>query len=61
MDNMTLKEIQNKLLQWEAADNPLAPLTASLREAILDLEALSLGGTTDEVCLFFKKENVYKN
>ncbi|CAH2236217.1 jg22028 [Pararge aegeria aegeria] len=48
MDNMTLKEIQNKLLLWETSDNPLAPLTSSQREAILDLEALSLGEITDE-------------
>lgn len=47
MDNMTLKEIQNKLLQWEAADNPLAPLTSSQREAILDLESLVLGVSSD--------------
>ncbi|XP_045511546.1 conserved oligomeric Golgi complex subunit 3 [Colias croceus] len=40
MDTMTLKEIQSKLLLWEAAGNPLAPLTASQREAILDLETL---------------------
>ncbi|XP_039754457.1 conserved oligomeric Golgi complex subunit 3 isoform X2 [Pararge aegeria] len=48
MDNMTLKEIQNKLLLWETSDNPVAPLTSSQREAILDLEALSLGEITDE-------------
>ncbi|XP_049873257.1 conserved oligomeric Golgi complex subunit 3 [Pectinophora gossypiella] len=47
MDNMTLKEIQSKLLQWEASENPLAPLTADQREAILDLESLLLGGSTD--------------
>ncbi|XP_072946658.1 conserved oligomeric Golgi complex subunit 3 [Epargyreus clarus] len=47
MDNMTLKEIQSKLLQWEAVDNPLAPLTSSQREAILDLEALMTGATTE--------------
>ncbi|CAH3965510.1 unnamed protein product [Pieris brassicae] len=40
MNTMTLKEIQSKLLLWEAADNPLAPLTSSQREAILDLETL---------------------
>ncbi|CAH0724595.1 unnamed protein product, partial [Brenthis ino] len=47
MDNMTLKEIQNKLLLWEAAENPLAPLTSSQREAILDLETVVLGVSTD--------------
>lgn len=55
MDNMTLKEIQNKLLLWEAAENPLAPLTSSQREAILDLETLVLGVSTDveDVNYFF--------
>ncbi|XP_013188759.2 conserved oligomeric Golgi complex subunit 3 [Amyelois transitella] len=43
MDNMSLKEIQSKLLLWEASDNPLAPLTSEQREAILDLEALVTG------------------
>ncbi|XP_014366007.2 conserved oligomeric Golgi complex subunit 3 isoform X3 [Papilio machaon] len=43
MDNMTLKEIQAKLLQWETSENPLAPLTSNQREAILDLESLLLG------------------
>ncbi|XP_068626505.1 conserved oligomeric Golgi complex subunit 3 [Battus philenor] len=43
MDNMTLKEIQNKLLLWETSEKPLAPLTSSQREAILDLETLILG------------------
>ncbi|XP_041975634.1 conserved oligomeric Golgi complex subunit 3 [Aricia agestis] len=41
MDNLSLKEIQSKLLLWEAAENPLAPLTSSQREAILDLESIS--------------------
>ncbi|XP_046966981.1 conserved oligomeric Golgi complex subunit 3 [Vanessa cardui] len=48
MDNMTLKEIQNKLLLWEASENPLAPLTSSQREAILDLEALIQGSSSAE-------------
>ncbi|KAF9423233.1 hypothetical protein HW555_001302 [Spodoptera exigua] len=47
MDNMSLKEIQSKLLLWEAAENPLAPLTSEQREAILDLEALLLGVSSD--------------
>ncbi|KAI8438134.1 hypothetical protein MSG28_010762 [Choristoneura fumiferana] len=47
MDNMSLKEIQSKLLLWESPTNPLAPLTSSQREAILDLEALLLGETTE--------------
>ncbi|KAL0851495.1 hypothetical protein ABMA28_007287 [Loxostege sticticalis] len=42
-NNMSLKEIQSKLLLWEASENPLAPLTADQREAILDLESLILG------------------
>ncbi|XP_028166601.1 conserved oligomeric Golgi complex subunit 3 isoform X2 [Ostrinia furnacalis] len=42
-NNMSLKEIQSKLLLWEAPENPLAPLTADQREAILDLESLILG------------------
>lgn len=51
---MSLKEIQNKLLLWEAAENPLAPLTPSQREAILDLESIILGVSTDSdhVCNF---------
>lgn len=40
INRMSLKEIQNKLLLWEAAETPLAPLTPSQREAILDLENL---------------------
>ncbi|KAJ8735330.1 hypothetical protein PYW07_006950 [Mythimna separata] len=51
MDNMSLKEIQSKLLLWEASDNPLAPLTSDQREAILDLESVILGvsgGLDDE-------------
>ncbi|KAM3959001.1 conserved oligomeric Golgi complex subunit 3 [Aphomia sociella] len=47
MDNMSLKEIQSKLLLWEGSDNALAPLTSEQREAILDLESLILGGSTD--------------
>ncbi|KAH9631562.1 hypothetical protein HF086_004723 [Spodoptera exigua] len=47
MDNMSLKEIQSKLLLWEAAENPLAPLTSEQREAILDLESLLLGVSSD--------------
>ncbi|XP_026731351.1 conserved oligomeric Golgi complex subunit 3 isoform X2 [Trichoplusia ni] len=47
MDNMSLKEIQSKLLLWEASENALAPLTSDQREAILDLESLILGGSTD--------------
>ncbi|RVE50651.1 hypothetical protein evm_004683 [Chilo suppressalis] len=44
---MSLKEIQNKLLLWESSENPLAPLTAEQRDAILDLEALILGDSDD--------------
>ncbi|XP_050555141.1 conserved oligomeric Golgi complex subunit 3 isoform X2 [Spodoptera frugiperda] len=47
MDNMSLKEIQSKLLLWEAAENPLAPLTSEQRESILDLESLLLGVSSD--------------
>ncbi|XP_026319834.1 conserved oligomeric Golgi complex subunit 3 [Hyposmocoma kahamanoa] len=47
MDNMSLKEIQSKLLLWEAPENPLAPLTSEQREAIFDLESLILGVSTD--------------
>ncbi|XP_052748797.1 conserved oligomeric Golgi complex subunit 3 [Galleria mellonella] len=47
MDNMSLKEIQSKLLLWEGSDNALAPLTSDQREAILDLEALILGGSNE--------------
>ncbi|XP_063617041.1 conserved oligomeric Golgi complex subunit 3 [Cydia splendana] len=47
MDNMSLKEIQSRLLLWESPTNPLAPLTSSQREAILDLEALLLGEPTE--------------
>lgn len=47
MDNMSLKEIQSRLLLWEAPENPLAPLSADQRGAILDLESLVLGVSTD--------------
>ncbi|XP_037298630.1 conserved oligomeric Golgi complex subunit 3 [Manduca sexta] len=47
METMSLKEIQSKLLLWEAADNPLAPLSADQREAILDLESLIVGVSSD--------------
>lgn len=56
MDNMSLKEIQSKLLLWESSENPLAPLTSSQREAILDLESLILGVSSDveDVCSYLK-------
>lgn len=56
MDNMSLKEIQSKLLLWEAPENPLAPLTSEQREAIFDLESLILGVSTDsaEVSIYFQ-------
>lgn len=49
---MSLKEIQNQLLLWEASENPLAPLSSDQREAILDLESMILGGSSNlgEVC-----------
>lgn len=47
MENMSLKEIQSKLLLWEASDNPLAPLTSDQREAIFDLESLIIGAAND--------------
>lgn len=52
MDNMSLKEIQSKLLLWESSEHPLAPLTSEQREAILDLESAILGisNDLDEVC-----------
>lgn len=52
---MTLKEIQNRLLLWEATENPLAPLTSCQREAILDIESIILGVSSDieEVCKTF--------
>lgn len=55
MENMSLKEIQSKLLLWEAPENPLAPLTSEQREAIFDLESLVLGVSADseEVSIFF--------
>ncbi|GBP13312.1 Conserved oligomeric Golgi complex subunit 3 [Eumeta japonica] len=45
---MTLKEIQYKLLQWENQDIPLAPLTSSQREAILDLESMLCDNAASE-------------
>lgn len=45
--DMSLKEIQSKLLLWESAENPLAPLTSSQREAILDLESIILGVSSE--------------
>ncbi|KAJ0182737.1 hypothetical protein K1T71_002106 [Dendrolimus kikuchii] len=47
MDNMSLKEIQSKLLLWEAPENPLAPLIPEQREAVLDLESFILGVSSD--------------
>lgn len=54
MDTISLKEIQSKLLLWEAHDNPLAPLTPEQKEAVMDLESLILGVSSDfqEVCTF---------
>lgn len=49
---MTLKEIQNRLLQWEAQENPLAPLTPEQKEAILDLEAFISGDSSKEVSIY---------
>lgn len=53
MDNMSLKEIQSKLLLWESSESPLAPLTSDQREAILDLESIILGVSNDfdDVCI----------
>lgn len=61
MDNMSLKEIQSKLLLWEASENPLAPLTSEQREGILDLESLIFGVSTDseEVSIYFTIELEY--
>lgn len=52
---MSLKEIQSKLLLWESSENPLAPLTSSQREAILDLESIILGipSEVEDVCFLF--------
>lgn len=60
MDIMSLKEIQSKLLLWEAPENPLAPLTSEQREAIFDLESLVLGTSTDskEVSIFIFKYGI---
>lgn len=58
---MSLKEIQSKLLLWEAPENPLAPLTSEQREAILDLESLILGVSADseEVSIFIFKYSLF--
>ncbi|CAK1544455.1 unnamed protein product [Leptosia nina] len=58
MDTMTLKEIQSKLLLWEAAEEPLAPLTSSQRETILDLESLL---NNDEELYEKEEENVVES
>lgn len=52
---MSLKKIQSRLLVWESAENPLAPLTPLQREAILDLESLLLDENKNNV------RNIYKH
>jgi hypothetical protein len=32
-----VRKVQNKLLEWEQPDRPLAPLSTSQRDAVLDL------------------------
>jgi hypothetical protein len=32
-----VRKVQNKLLEWEQQDRPLAPLSTSQRDAVLDL------------------------
>jgi hypothetical protein len=32
-----IRKVQNKLLEWEQPDRPLAPLSTSQRDAVLDL------------------------
>jgi hypothetical protein len=32
-----IRKIQNKLLEWEQPDRPLAPLSTTQRDAVLDL------------------------
>ena len=32
-----IRKVQNKLLEWEQPDKPLAPLSTSQRDAVLDL------------------------
>lgn len=39
-ENATLRKIQQKLLQWEKKENPLAPLTAQQLSAIERLQEI---------------------
>jgi len=32
-----IRKVQNKLLEWEQPDRPLAPLSTTQRDAVLDL------------------------
>jgi len=32
-----IRKVQNKLLEWEQPDRPLAPLSTKQRDAVLDL------------------------
>jgi hypothetical protein len=34
---VSIRKVQNKLLEWEQPDRPLAPLSTSQRDAVLDL------------------------
>jgi hypothetical protein len=34
---LDIRKVQNKLLEWEQQDRPLAPLSTSQRDAVLDL------------------------
>lgn len=36
-ENSSIRQIQNKLLQWEIPDHPLAPLSAVQRENLYEL------------------------
>lgn len=37
MENVNMRKIQTKLLQWELQNEPLAPLTNFQRDVIFDL------------------------
>jgi hypothetical protein len=45
-----IRKVQNKLLEWEQPDRPLAPLSTSQRDAVLDLsQEVNIRGIPSDV------------
>lgn len=54
-ENANLRKIQNKLVQWDSADNPLAPLTQYQTDVIHTLAQILAEVSIFYSRLFFRK------